>query len=61
MHIVPTNVEMEKGKVQEVVSEEVITRGKNDKFQYLEDEDVDIIAIQEPFHQQLEKGIINAT
>jgi hypothetical protein len=39
----------------------VITRGKNDKFQYLEDEDVDIIAIQEPFHQQLEKGIINAT
>jgi glycerol-3-phosphate cytidylyltransferase-like family protein len=58
MHIVPTNVEMEKGKVQEVVSEEVITKGKNDKFQYLEDEDVDIIAIQEPFHQQLEKELL---
>jgi hypothetical protein len=58
MHNAPTNVEMEKGKVLEVVSEEVIIRGKNDKFQYLEDEDVDIIAIQKPFHQQLEKELL---
>jgi hypothetical protein len=45
MHNFLTNVEMEKGKMQKVVGEEVITRGKNDKFQYLEYEDVDIIAI----------------
>jgi hypothetical protein len=34
---------MEKGKVQKVVSEEVITRGEDDKFQYLEDEDVRLL------------------
>jgi hypothetical protein len=47
----PTNVDMEKERVQEVVREEVIPREKDDKPQYLKDEDVEIIAIKGPFHQ----------
>jgi hypothetical protein len=58
MHNVPTNVDMEKEKMQEVVSEEVITGKEDDRSQYLEDEDVEIVAIKEPFHQQLEKELL---
>jgi hypothetical protein len=36
---------MEKEKVQKVVSDEMVTRGKDDKSQYLEDEDVEIIVV----------------
>ncbi len=50
MHNVPIDVYMEKGGVQEVVNGEIITRGEDDKFQHLEDEDVEIIVVQEPFH-----------
>jgi hypothetical protein len=36
----------------------VIVRGKDDKFQYLENEDVEIIAIKKPFHQQLKRELL---
>jgi hypothetical protein len=36
----------------------VITRGKDDKSQYFEYEDVEIIAIKKPFHQQLESKLL---
>jgi len=36
----------------------VIIEREDHKFQYLEDEDVEIIAIKEPFHQQLEKELL---
>jgi len=50
MQNVPTKVDMEKERVQEIVNEKVITRREDHIFQYLEDEDVEIIAIKEPFH-----------
>jgi hypothetical protein len=46
---------MEKERVQEVVSED---GGEDDISQYLEDEDMDIIAVKEPFHQQLERELL---
>jgi hypothetical protein len=49
---------MEKERMQEVVSEEVIIGRKDDIYQYLEDEDVDIIAVKAPFHQQLERELL---
>ncbi len=42
MHNVPTYVDMEKEKVQK---DEMITGGKDEKSQYLEDEDVEIIVV----------------
>jgi hypothetical protein len=36
----------------------VISGGEDDKFQYLENEDVEIIIVQEPFHQKLEKELL---
>ncbi len=45
-------------KVHEVVSEEVITEREDHQSQYLEDKDVDITAIKEPFHQQLKKELL---
>jgi hypothetical protein len=53
-----TNVDMEKERVHDVVREEVITRRENDKPQYLKDEDVEVIAIKEPFHQWLERELL---
>jgi hypothetical protein len=49
---------MEKEKVHEVVSEEVILGEEDDRPQYLEDEDVEIITIKEPFLQQLERELL---
>jgi hypothetical protein len=49
---------MEEEKVQKLVNEEVITRGKDERFRYLEDEDVEITAIKKPFHQQLERELL---
>jgi len=51
-------VDMEKEKVHEVVSEEVILGEEDDRPQYLEDEDVEIITIKEPFLQQLERELL---
>ncbi len=45
MQNVPTYVDMEKEKMQKVVSDEMITRGKGENFQYLEDKDVEIIVV----------------
>jgi len=53
---VPTYVDMEKEKVHVVVSEEVIDGGKDDRLQYLEDEDVKITIVKEPFHQKVSHG-----
>ncbi len=36
----------------------MITGGKDDKFQYLEDEDGEIIVVKEPFHQQLKRELL---
>ncbi len=36
----------------------MITRGEDDIFQYLEYENVETIAIKEPFHQQLERELL---
>jgi hypothetical protein len=58
MHNVLMDVDMEKRRMQKVVSDEMITRGEDDIFQYLEDEDVEIIVVQEPLHQQLEKELL---
>ncbi len=58
VHNVPTGVDMEKERVQEVINEEVIIEKEDHKFQYLENEDVEIIVIKEPFHQQLEKELL---
>jgi hypothetical protein len=44
-------MDVEKERIHDVVSEEVITRGDNDKPKCLEDEDVEIIVVKEPFHQ----------
>jgi hypothetical protein len=41
-----------------LVNEEVIHGGEDDKPQYLEDEDVEITAVKEPFHQQLERELL---
>jgi hypothetical protein len=49
---------MEKERVHEVVSEEVILGEEDDGPQYLEDEDVEISTIKEPFHQQLEMELL---
>jgi hypothetical protein len=49
---------MEKERVQEVVSEEVIIGGEDDISQYLEDGDVEIIVVKEPSHQQLETEML---
>jgi hypothetical protein len=46
---------MEKEKVQEVVN---VIEGKYHKSQYFKDEDVEIIAIKKPFHQQLENELL---
>ncbi len=46
MQNVPTKVDMEKERVQEIVNEKVITGREDHIFQYLEDEDVEIIAIK---------------
>jgi hypothetical protein len=54
----PTYVDMEKDRVHEVVIEEVIDGGKDDQLQYLEDEDVEIIIVKNPFHQQLERELL---
>ncbi len=40
------------------MNEEVIIEKEDHKFQYLENEDVEIIAIIDPFHQQLEKELL---
>jgi pyrimidine operon attenuation protein/uracil phosphoribosyltransferase len=45
MQNAPTYEDMEKGKMQKVVSDEMITKGKDDRPQYIEDDDVEIIAI----------------
>ncbi len=45
MQNAPTNVDMKKGRVQEAVSEEVITGREDDIFQYLENEDVENIIV----------------
>ncbi len=59
MQNVPTNVHMEKERIiQEVVSEEVIPEGGDDIPQYLKDEDGEIIAVKEPFHQHLERELL---
>jgi hypothetical protein len=55
MQNAPTNVDMEKEKIHEVVSEKVILGEEDDRPQYLEDEDVEITIVKQPFHQQLEK------
>jgi len=34
MHNASIDVDMEKGRVQEVVNDEMIIRGEDDKFQY---------------------------
>ncbi len=57
MHNVPIDVDMEKGGVHEVVSNEMNTGGDDENFQYLKDEDVEIIVVQEPFHHQLENEL----
>jgi hypothetical protein len=49
---------MEEEKMQEVVSEEVINRGKDERSRYLEDEDMEITTIKKPFHQQLERELM---
>ncbi len=36
----------------------MIIEKEDHRFQYLEDEDVEIIAIKEPFHQQSEKELL---
>jgi hypothetical protein len=46
MQNAPTNVDMEKEKVQKVVGVEVIIGGKDYKSQYLEDEDVEITVVK---------------
>ncbi len=58
MQNVPTNMDVEKERIHDVVSEEVITRGDNDKPKCLEDEDVEITVVKEPFHQQLEMELL---
>ncbi len=58
MHNASIDVDMEKGRVQEVVNDEMIIRGEDDKFQYWKDEDVEIIIVQKPLHQQLEKELL---
>jgi hypothetical protein len=58
MQNAPTNVDMEKERVQEVVGVEVIIGRKDDRSQYLEDEDVEIIVIKEPYHKQLERELL---
>jgi hypothetical protein len=45
MQNVPTYVDRGREKMQKVVSDEMITRGKDDKSQYLEDEDEKIIVM----------------
>jgi hypothetical protein len=45
MSNVPTNMDMEKEKVHEIVSEKVIIQKKDHKFQYLEDDEVEITII----------------
>jgi hypothetical protein len=52
----PTYVDMEKEKVHAIVSEEVISGGKDDQLQYLKDEDVEITTVEEPFHQKVSHG-----
>jgi hypothetical protein len=54
----PTNVYMEKGRMWEVVNEGVITGEEDDIFQYLKNEDVEIIIVQKPFHRQLENELL---
>jgi hypothetical protein len=49
---------MEKEIVQQVVNEEVIIEGEDYRSQYLEDEDLEVIARKEPFHQQLENELL---
>jgi hypothetical protein len=49
---------MEEEKVQEVVNEEVMTIGKDERSRYLEDEDVEITTIKNPFHQQLKRELL---
>jgi hypothetical protein len=49
MQNAPTNVDME--KVWKVVSEDVITRRKDDRPQCLEDEDVEMTIKKKPLHQ----------
>jgi hypothetical protein len=58
MQNAPIDVDMEKEIVQEVISEEVILGKEDDRPQYLEDEDVEITVIKEPFHQQLERELL---
>jgi hypothetical protein len=41
-----------------LVNEEVILGGEDDRPQYLKNEDVEITAIKEPFHQQLERELL---
>jgi hypothetical protein len=54
----PTNVYMEKGRMWEVVNEGVIIGEEDDIFQYLKNEDVEIIIVQKPFHRQLENELL---
>jgi len=58
MQNVLTHVDMEKERVQEVVNKKVIIDRKDHKFQYLKNEDVEIIVVKKPFHQQLEKELL---
>ncbi len=44
--------------MQEVVNEEVIIGGEDHISQYLENEDVKIITVKEPFHQQLVRELL---
>jgi hypothetical protein len=54
----PIDVDTEKEKIHEVVNEGVINGRKDDRFQYLEYEDVKITIVKEPFHQQLERELL---
>jgi hypothetical protein len=45
-------------KVQEVVNEEVIIGGEDHISQYLKNENVKIITVKEPFHQQLVRELL---
>jgi hypothetical protein len=45
MQNVPIDEDMEKGKMQKVISDEMITEEEDDRPQYIEDDDVEIIVM----------------
>jgi hypothetical protein len=58
MQSAPTNEDMEKGRVQKVINDEMITKGQDDRPRYIEDDDVEIIVVQETYHQQLKGELL---